>query len=100
VLNLLKHWYNYYSYMWHVYMILCEDDSIYTGVTDNIERRLKEHRTSQGSKHTRDHGFEKLLYTEKYKTRSEARDREKQIKGWRREKKISLAKHGHPDGRD
>ncbi|PSO45310.1 MAG: hypothetical protein BRC25_02555 [Parcubacteria group bacterium SW_6_46_9] len=64
---------------------------IYTGVTDDVQRRLEEHRTSQGSKHTREHGFEKLLYTEKHKTRSKARGREKQIKGWRREKKVNLS---------
>jgi len=85
--------------MWHVYMILCEDDSIYTGVTDDVQRRLQEHRTSQGSKHTREYGVKKLLHLERYNNRSEARNRESQIKGWRREKKVNLAKHGHPDGR-
>jgi putative endonuclease len=79
-------------------MILCEDNSIYTGITDGIQRRLKEHETSQGSKHTREQGVKKLLHTERYNTRSAARKRESQIKGWRREKKVNLAKYGHPDG--
>jgi putative endonuclease len=79
-------------------MILCDDNSIYTGVTDDVQRRREEHCTSQGSKYTREHGFKELLYTEKYKTRSEARNRENQIKGWRRQKKINLAKRGRPDG--
>lgn len=84
--------------MWHVYLLLCEDGSIYTGITQDVERRLNEHRTSQGSKHTRDHGVEKLLHTEEFNTRSEARARESQIKGWRKEKKVNLIKYGHPNG--
>jgi predicted GIY-YIG superfamily endonuclease len=79
-------------------MILCEDNSIYTGITEDIQHRLKEHETSQGSKHTRKHGVKKLLHTERYDTRSAARNRESQIKGWRRQKKVNLARHGHPDG--
>jgi len=39
-----------------------------------------------------------ILRTEEYKTKTEALKREKQIKGWRREKKINLIKYGHPSG--
>lgn len=86
--------------MWHVYLLRCEDDSIYTGITQEVDRRVQEHKTSQGGKYTRDSGVKELLYTEEYETRSEAASREGQIKGWRREKKINLIKHGHPNGKE
>jgi len=86
--------------MWYVYLLLCKDGSIYTGITQDVERRVKEHKTSQGGKYTKDSGAEELLYTEEFATRSEAHKREKQIKGWRREKKINLIKYGHPNGKE
>ena len=82
--------------MYYVYLIQCEDNSIYTGVTDNIERRLKEHKTKSGGWHTKLHTAKELLYKERYKNKSEALKRECQIKGWRREKKLNLIKFGRP----
>lgn len=84
--------------MWHVYLLHCKDDSIYTGITQDVDRRVQEHKTSQGGKYTKDSGVEKLLYTERFKTRSKAVSREDQIKGWRREKKLNLIRYGHPNG--
>jgi len=76
--------------MYYVYLIQCEDKSIYTGVTNDLERRFLEHKDKTGGHYTRSHKVEKILYTEKYNTRSEALKREAQIKGWRREKKLAL----------
>ncbi|MDP3729869.1 MAG: GIY-YIG nuclease family protein [bacterium] len=80
--------------MYYVYLIQCEDNSIYTGITNDLERRFLEHKNKIGGHYTRAHKVEKVLYTEKYHTRSEALKREAQIKGWRRDKKLSLIKLG------
>ncbi len=76
--------------MYYVYLILCENKSIYTGVTNNIDRRLLEHQTKSGGWHTKLHKAIKVLYTEGYPSREEALKREKQLKGWTRAKKEAL----------
>mgnify|MGYP001581262957 FL=1 len=78
--------------MYFVYLIQCQDGSIYTGITTDLERRFKEHKGKAGGHYTRAHKVEKILYTEKYPTRSEALKRESQIKKLRREKKLKLIK--------
>ncbi len=80
--------------VWYVYLIECEDDSIYTGITDNLERRLNEHKAGRGGHYTYSHGAIEILYSENFETKSEALKRESQIKGWRREKKLNLIKFG------
>ena len=69
---------------------MCDDKSIYTGVTNNLDRRFIEHKTKSGGYHTKLHKATKILYKESYKTKQEALKRERQIKGWCREKKLSL----------
>ena len=82
--------------MYFVYLILCEDDSIYTDITHSIERRMKEHQTKSGGWHTKLYPAIRILRTEEYQEKTEALKREKQIKGWRREKKLNLIKFGKP----
>ena len=77
-------------HMYFVYLILCEDKSIYTGITTDVERRFKEHKKGLGGHYTRAHKVKKVLYTEKRRTRSQALKREAEIKRWSREKKIEL----------
>ncbi len=79
--------------MYYVYLIECEDGTIYTGVTTDIQRRFKEHSSGKGGTYTRSKKVKKVLYTEKYKDRSGALKRESEIKGWRREKKLNLIKN-------
>ena len=76
--------------MWYVYLIECEDKSIYTGITDDLQQRFEHHRESKGGRYTRSHKVIKILHSEKFQTKSEALKREAQIKGWRREKKLNL----------
>ena len=76
--------------MYFVYLILCGDDTIYTGITTDVERRFREHREGTASKYTRAKKAVKILYTEKFTTRSEALKRESEIKSWKREKKLTL----------
>ena len=76
--------------MYYVYLIQCEDKSIYTGITTDIERRFQEHKDGEGGHYTRAHKVEKVLHTEKFENRSEASKRELEIKSWPRKKKLKL----------
>ena len=76
--------------MWFTYIIECKDKTLYTGITTNIERRFSEHKSKKGGKYTSSHQVERVVYTEHYLTMSEALKRERQIKGWRKEKKEKL----------
>ncbi len=76
--------------MYYVYLLQCNDGSIYTGTTNNLERRFNEHQKRSGGHYTLSHKAEKILYTEHYATRSAAMKREVQIKSWRRAKKLDL----------
>jgi len=76
--------------MYYVYLLQCDDGSIYTGTTDDLARRLSEHKSKSGGHYTQSHKAEEILYTEQFPTRSAAMKREAQIKGWRREKKLAL----------
>lgn len=75
--------------MWYVYILLCSDNSLYTGSTNNLEKRFLEHKNGKGSKYTRSHKPLKLIYTEEFATKSEALKREIEIKSWSRLKKIN-----------
>jgi putative endonuclease len=82
--------------MYFLYLIICESGSIYTGVTDSPERRFLEHKSGKGGRYTKINKPINLFYKEEFKTKKDALLREKQIKGWRRDKKINLAKFGYP----
>ena len=76
-----------------VYVLLCSDNTYYTGCTNNLEKRLKEHNTSKsGAHYTKIRRPVKLMYKEKYETLKVARKREKEIKNWSRERKKALLK--------
>jgi len=78
--------------MWYVYIICCSDNSLYTGVTTDVSRRIKEHNQKSGANYTRTRTPVKLVYQESHPTRSSALKREVQIKKWSRAKKIDLIK--------
>lgn len=82
--------------MYKVYIALCMDGSLYTGITGNIKDRYQRHVSGSGSQHTRQRKINRILYTEDFLSRKEAARRERQIKGWRREKKLNLIKYGKP----
>ena len=75
---------------WHLYMLQCRDRSLYTGVTLDIERRMKQHSDRQGSKCLRGRLPVKLVHQESFRSRSLALKREAEIKGWPRQKKLRL----------
>lgn len=76
--------------MYYVYLLQCDDGTIYTGTTNDLERRFGEHKAKSGGHYTQSHKAEKILHTEQFPTRSAAMKRESQIKSWRREKKLAL----------
>ena len=81
--------------MYFVYLLLCKDDSIYTGITTDLDGRLKKHKDGTASHYTRARGAVKILYSETHKDRSGALKREAEIKRWPRAKKLALIEtHG------
>lgn len=76
--------------MYFVYLLECSDKTIYTGITTDVDRRFAEHSSGEGANYTRAHGAKKILYTEKFKNRSEASKREAEIKKMTRDEKLRL----------
>ena len=75
---------------WYVYILRCGDGTLYTGITDNVPRRLAVHRSGKGAKYTRGRGPLELVYTEQVPDKSAALKREIQIKRLRRAEKEKL----------
>ena len=67
---------------WYVYIVRCSDDSLYTGITTDLERRINEHNSDNQSAaaYTRSRRPVKLIYQENHPTRSSAAKREYEIK--------------------
>ncbi len=65
---------------WVVYILECQDGSFYTGVTNDIDKRMKAHTEGKGSKYVYKNGFKKLLRTKQCKNKSEACKYEYEIK--------------------
>jgi predicted GIY-YIG superfamily endonuclease len=77
---------------WHLYIIRCSDNSLYTGITTDVPRRVKEHNQKTASNYTRSRTPVKLVYQESHPNRSSALKREIQIKKWSCANKIDLLK--------
>ena len=77
---------------WYVYILRCGDGTLYTGITDDIPRRLAAHRAGKGAKYTRGRGPLELVYTEQLPDKSAALRREIEIKRLRRAEKERLIK--------
>lgn len=76
--------------MYFVYILKCQDGSFYTGSTNNIEKRFKNHLAGKGGKYTRSHKPIKIIYKESFKNKSNALKREAQIKKLTKKEKIKL----------
>ena len=77
------------SNMWYVYILECKDGALYTGITDNVERRYKEHVTGKGGHYTSFNWPTKIIYKESYPELSLAEKSEQQIKSWSKTKKLA-----------
>ena len=75
---------------WFFYMVRCKDDSLYSGITVNVEKRLKKHNNGTGAKYTSIRRPVILVYSEKCNDASAAMKREKQVKRWPKVKKEQL----------
>ena len=75
---------------WIVYILECSDTSLYTGITNDLERRLEEHRTGRGAKYTKYRSPSRVRYTEYRSTKSAALTREAAIKALARSEKLAL----------
>lgn len=82
---------------WSVYILRCADGTLYTGVTNDVTRRLQAHNSGHGAKYTRSRRPVELVYREPVPDRSAALRRELEIKALTREQKQSLiAAQSHP----
>jgi len=75
---------------WYVYIVRCSDNTLYTGITVDVEARVQQHNLCLGAKYTRARIPVKLVYSEKAKNRSEATKRELKIKKMSRRSKMEL----------
>ncbi len=71
---------------------------LYIGVTNDVERRIWEHRQGKGSAFAKTYHVDRLVYVEEYPTAPEAIAREKQLKGWKRARNIPLVAECNPKG--
>jgi len=79
--------------MWHIYILKCADKTFYTGITNDLKRRIWEHNFSPlGAKYTKGRRPAKLIYSIKLKNRAEALKEEYRIKQFSRQEKIGLIK--------
>lgn len=76
---------------WQVYIIRCSDDSLYTGITTDIDRRFRQHADGTGAKYFRGRQPLEIVYHEEGHTRSSAASREARIKTMSRAEKMKLS---------
>ena len=74
--------------MWFIYIVKCADDTLYCGITNNLERRIKQHNEGKGAKYTRGRGPVALVKSFSRETKGEALRLEHQIKQMSREEKL------------
>ena len=75
---------------WTLYILECGDGTLYTGITDDLERRLKAHEQGKGAKYTRGRGPLTLRYQESLADKSTALKREYEVKRLRKTDKLAL----------
>jgi putative endonuclease len=76
----------------YTYMVQCADKSLYTGWTNDLEKRVEAHNSGKGAKYTRSRRPVTLVYFEEHETKEDAMRREWEIKQYSREKKLELVK--------
>ncbi len=76
--------------MYYTYIVRCQDDTYYTGFTNNIEKRIHAHNEKKGAKYTRGRTPVTLVYFEEFETKTEALKREYYIKKMSRKEKEKL----------
>lgn len=77
-------------FKYFVYILRCEDGTLYTGYTNNLHKRYRSHINGIGARYTRNHKPKEIVYKEKFQTKSDALKREFQIKNLKRSEKLDL----------
>ena len=80
----------------YVYILSSATGTLYTGVTNDLMRRVYEHKNGEGSSFTKKYKVDRLIYFEEGSSITDAIVREKEIKGWRRERKLALVRTLNP----
>ena len=83
-----------------VYILTSRSGTLYIGMTNSIERRMREHKSGEFDGFASKYHCDRLVYLEGFDDVRSAIDREKQLKGWRREKKIALIQKQNPRWQD
>ena len=79
------------STSWHLYIIRCRDNTFYTGITNNLDQRIRDHNHGKGYRYTKYRWPVRLIYAEPHADKVSAMKREAQIQGWSRRKKEVLS---------
>jgi putative endonuclease len=85
---------------YYVYIVCSRSGTLYIGMTNNIERRMWEHKNGTFEGFASKYGCDRLVYYESFDDVRNAIDREKQLKGWVRRKKIALIESVNPRWQD
>ncbi len=88
------------THTYYVYILSSKGNTLYTGMTNDLARRLQQHKTGQGGTFTRRYSIGRLVYYEEYGDVYDALAREKQIKGWTRARKLELVETLNPKFED
>ncbi len=88
------------NHQYYIYILASDSGTLYIGVTNNLERRVSEHRQDLVKGFTKKYGCHRLVYYEEYGDVNQAIAREKQLKKWSRGKKERLIKNLNPQWRD
>ncbi len=78
---------------WFVYILRCKDNTLYTGMTDDLQKRLAAHNAGKGAKYTRGRTPVTMVYYEEFDHATDARRREYRIKQLSRAQKLQLIEH-------
>ena len=76
--------------MWYVYILRCADESLYVGISNDIQARIERHNAGKGAAYTRSHRPVVLIWSERAKNESAAKKREAEIKSWTRKAKLKF----------
>ena len=88
------------DYTFWVYIVASRSGTLYIGITNDIGRRMREHKSGEFEGSASKYGCNRLVYYEKCDNVLKAISREKQLKGWRREKKVVLIERVNPRWQD
>ena len=85
---------------YYVYIMTNHSGTLYVGVTNDLERRVREHKQQKVDEFTKRYRITRLVYFEECSQVEDALAREKQLKGWLRTKKVTLIEEGNPNWED